>query len=311
VSRLDELLDANGTTLRIVLDDGEAGEEPSLLVRGAAQRVRKALDAAARAVDKQLPELNADPRAIVPASPELRRLVAAGRRAAERTGGLVDFTVRDALEALGDGEPGDYAAALREAPRRRPATPDPRARWRTVDVQGSAIRRLAGVRIDGGAVGRGLAADLAVAAAGQAVRARVTCGEDTVVSGGARQVWAHHPLNDEPCHPFTVTGGLATSSIARGIWRRPDGRWAHHVLDPGSGEPAWTGLLAVSALGADGVEADALATAALLSGPLVARRVLRPHGGLLVHENGDVELVGPRRRNPVRALRRRPPGSAA
>lgn len=67
----------------------------------------------------------------------------------------------------------------------------------------------------------------------------------------------------------------------------------------------------MSALGVDGIEADALATAALLSGPLVARRVLRPHGGLLVHENGDVELVGPRRRNPVRALRRRPPGSAA
>jgi hypothetical protein len=67
--------------------------------------------------------------------------------------------------------------------------------------------------------------------------------------------------------------------------------------------------VAASALGIDGIEAEALATAALLSGPLAGRRVLRERGGLLVHERGDVELVEPAPR--LRARRRRPRGTAA
>jgi hypothetical protein len=48
------------------------------------------------------------------------------------------------------------------------------------------------------------------------------------------------------------------------------------------------------------VEAEVLAKAALLSGAEGARRVLARQGGLIVHEDGDVELAGPLR------ARRRP-----
>ena len=77
------------------------------------------------------------------------------------------------------------------------------------------------------------------------------------------------------------------------IWRGSDGRYAHHLLDPASGEPAWTGLVGVTALGDTAVEAETLSKAALLSGPERGREVLAERGGLLVHDNGRVEPVGP------------------
>ncbi len=324
VSRLDQRFEGMGTTLRILLEDDVPGDEPSAALVAAAACARHAIDRVAETLTRfdpasELCRLNADPRPAVQAGPELRRLVAAGRWAAERTGGLVDFTLVDALEAHGyrDALPpaGDLAAALRAAPRRRPASPDPGTRWRTVDVRGTDVHRPPGVRIDSGALGKGLAADLAVAAAGPGLRAMISCGGDIAVGGGAHEVMVRHPLSGELCHAFTVTGAVATSSIHKRLWQRPGGGWAHHVIDPGTGEPAWTGLLAATALGGDGVEAEALATAALLSGPLAARRVLRPRGGLLVHEDGDVEVIAPRARIKERALRRsagrRPPGSAA
>jgi thiamine biosynthesis lipoprotein len=324
VSRLDERFEGMGTTLRVLLEDDEPGDEPSEQLVAAAARARASLLRVERALtrfdpDSELCRLNADPRARVPASEELRRLVAAGRWAGERTGGLVDITVVDALEAQGYGDAlpprATLAAALRGAPPRRPAGGDRAARWRELRVHGGAVERPPGVRIDSGGLGKGLAADLAVAAAGPDVRALVSCGGDIAVGGGPRQVWVRHPLSGALCHPFMVSGGIATSSIHRRLWRRADGGWAHHVIDPATGEPAWTGLVAATALGVDGLEAEVLATAALLSGPLAARRVLRGKGGLLVHERGDVELVDPaprlRARRPRPVVRRRPTWPAA
>jgi thiamine biosynthesis lipoprotein len=77
------------------------------------------------------------------------------------------------------------------------------------------------------------------------------------------------------------------------IWRGPDGRYAHHLLDPATGEPAWTGLIGATALADIAVEAETLSKTALLSGPAGGREVLAEQGGLLVHDNGRVEPVGP------------------
>ena len=56
---------------------------------------------------------------------------------------------------------------------------------------------------------------------------------------------------------------MATSGINVRVWRRADGRYAHHLIDPRTGEPAWTGLVGVTALAPTGVEAETLAKAAL------------------------------------------------
>ena len=76
------------------------------------------------------------------------------------------------------------------------------------------------------------------------------------------------------------------------IWRRADGTFAHHLLDPSTGSPVWTGLIGATALGDSALEAETLSKMALLLGPDGARRVLAGHGGLIVHDSGEVETIG-------------------
>jgi hypothetical protein len=76
------------------------------------------------------------------------------------------------------------------------------------------------------------------------------------------------------------------------IWRGADGVYAHHLLDPSTGSPVWSGLVGATALGGSAVEAETLSKMALLLGPEGARRVLTEYGGVIVHDSGEVEAVG-------------------
>ena len=57
--------------------------------------------------------------------------------------------------------------------------------------------------------------------------------------------------------------------------------------------PAWTGLIGATALGATALEAETCSKMALLGGPVSARDVLAEHGGIIVHDHGEVEAIGP------------------
>src|SRR3954454_4402454 len=82
----------------------------------------------------ELSLLNASPEREVAVSEDMARFAQAVVDAAERTHGLVDGTLLAELEAAGyradPRAPLPLALALRLAPRRRPAQPSPRARWR-------------------------------------------------------------------------------------------------------------------------------------------------------------------------------------
>jgi thiamine biosynthesis lipoprotein len=236
---------------------------------------------------------------VVPASPLLRTAVAAGVWAAERTGGLVDPTLVGALERAGyaqsrDGaEPAPLHEALDSAPTRRAARPAAEAAWRSVAVDHVAgtIRRPRGVRLDTGGTGKGLAAD-AVAHRLDGTRFAVDCGGDIAV-GGPHEIAVRHPLSGEIVHHLEVaSGGVATSGIDARVWRRPDGSFAHHLIDPSTGEPAWTGLVGVTAVAGSALEAETLSKQALLSGPEQAPAVLAAAGGgVLFHDDGELEVV--------------------
>jgi thiamine biosynthesis lipoprotein len=259
--------------------------------------------------DSELSRLNADPREIVPASGLLRAAVRAARWAAERSGGLVDPTLLDALERAGyaDSRAGCAPASLEEAfasaPARRPARPDPRAAWRALEVDAAArtVRRPCGLRVDNGGTGKGLAADALAHRLRAQMRFAVDCGGDIRVGGADPRcapfpVEIAHPLTGECAHRIELAGGaIASSGLDVRIWRTGDGGFAHHLLDPRTGEPAWTGLAGASALAGTALEAETLAKTALLSGPEGARRVLTRYGGLLFHEDGGVEAAGPLR----------------
>jgi FAD:protein FMN transferase len=256
-----------------------------------------------------LSRLNADPRACVPAAPLFRAAVSAALRAARLSDGLVDPTVLGAVRRAGYADSRAHVAAvallprLDSAPQRRPARPHPAAQWRTIEVDHAAglIRRPPGLELDLGGSAKVWAADLVATRLGRHGRCAVDCGGDLrVVAGrGARdgaawEVRVRHPLTGAPAHTLCVrAGGVATSGIDGRLWEGPRGELTHHLIDPATGEPAWTGLLTVTALAPTALEAEALAKAALLSGPLAAQRWLRAHnGGVLVQDDGTVEPVG-------------------
>jgi thiamine biosynthesis lipoprotein len=274
-----------------------------------ASAVRGQLELADRTLTRfdaasELSALNRDPRAVVPASPLLAALARAAGWAGDVSGGLVDATRLGALEALGydhsrDGWDGaDLDAALAAAPARRPARPDPSRDWASVHVDASRrVVRPPGVRLDSGGLAKGLAADLAGAALPAGVRFAIGCGGDLVVGPGeGLGPWDIDVagVRGGAVHRLRVrAGGIATSGVHTRLWRRDDGSWAHHLLDPATGEPAWTGLLAVTAVGVGALEAEVLAKTALLSGPAAARRRLRRLGGVLQHDDGRVEVIAP------------------
>ncbi|MDX6729448.1 MAG: FAD:protein transferase [Baekduia sp.] len=250
--------------------------------------------------------LNADPRGAVEASPLMRRLVRAIVTAAYETDGLVDSTLLDDLERAGyrgsfSGNGLTLEQALPLAPARRPARGNPSGAWAAVGVDERAgmVLRPPGVRMDSGGVGKGLFADeLARALDGHAAFA-VDCGGDLRLGGdrpARREVFVESPFEGPrpPLHCFLLTaGGVATSGIGRRSWLDADGAPAHHLLDPSTGRPAYTGLVQVTALAPTALRAEVLAKAALLAGPAELERRL-PHGGLAVHDDGHVELVGSR-----------------
>jgi len=294
------------------------GCEMRLLADGADDRAIRAARDLLDAVDarlsrfrpgSELARLNADPRSTVPASPLLRAAVGAALWAAERTRGLVDPTLLGALER--QGYAGSLAAgprvalpgALADAPPRAPASSRAGAGWRAVAIDNRAgtITRPPGLRLDTGGTTKGVAADAAARLLAGARRLVVDCGGDlrVVVARGMApfDVAVEHPLSGERAATLRVAGGgIATSGLARRLWRRPDGSPAHHLLDPATGEPAWTGLISATALAPTTLEAEALAKAALLRGPAGARRVLARRGGALVHDDGAVERIDPARR---------------
>jgi FAD:protein FMN transferase len=251
----------------------------------------------------ELSHLNADPRRRVRASSIMCRFAGAAVEAAELTGGLVDPTLVDGIEAAGyEGDLGEsfsLEAALALAPDRSPGRPNPEARWREIEVdrRGRAVIRPPGVRLDSGGIAKGLCADILGARLAGHDAFAVDCGGDMRIGGRARlsrPVRVADPFGGEPLHEFEVTdGGVATSGIGRRNWLDRDELIAHHLLDPSTGRPAFTGIVQATALAPTAIDAETLAKAALLSGPEGGSGWLR-HGGVLVFDDGSFEVIEPR-----------------
>jgi thiamine biosynthesis lipoprotein len=289
---------AMGTTVRLLASPGAPLHEARTLIEDLEARLTR-FDP-----DSELSRLNADPASVHVTSRLVAGAVAAALTAAERSGGLVDPTLLGAIEEAGysesraDARPASLFAAIRVAPPRRPAAPSPGTAWRAISVAGREVRRPPGVRLDLGGSAKGFAADRAAGTlAGQRSFA-VDAGGDIVLGGTAgepRLVRVTHPLDAARAIEFAlVAGAVATSGLGTRIWRTDTG-FAHHLLDPSSGRPAWTGVIQATALAATGVEAETLAKTALLSGPERGLGVLEPAGGALVLDDGEVVLAGPLR----------------
>jgi FAD:protein FMN transferase len=310
MTELDYTFRAMGSDVRLLVGDRLRPGDPSPLHAADRERafVWEFSDRLSRfRADSELSTLNTSPQSSVAASPLLRAAVGAGLWAAHRSGGLVDPTLVRALEHQGydhslDGEaPASLEEALAHAPRRRAARPDRAGRWQRIRVDNEAgtVSRPPGVMIDTGGTGKGLCADAVAVHLGVYSRFIVDCGGDICVGGIGAQLTPYeidieHPLTHRPIGSVRVSrGGIATSGLNVRIWRRRDSSYAHHLLDPSTGSPVWSGLVGATALADSALEAETLSKMALLLGPEGARDVLAQHGGLIVHDDGAVEAVGP------------------
>jgi FAD:protein FMN transferase len=217
------------------------------------------------------------------------------------TRGRFDPTVLDALERAG------YDADFAEVAGRAGAPAGPEAADPTPGCGGvellplvPAVRLPAGVRLDLGGIGKGRAGDLLARELLDAGAAGVCVdlGGDVRVAGCPPEPRGWRVELDPALAPdrafVLADGAVATSTRLRRAWRRGDARF-HHLLDPSSGRPAWTGLAAVTVLARSAAEAEVLAKAAFVAGPDAGADLLLEHGvtGLLLHDDGSLhELAG-------------------
>jgi FAD:protein FMN transferase len=302
-SELDRRIDLFGTEVRILVGAATPRRAPGNQVAAVAveQLLRRHHVLLTRFdPNSELSRLNADPREEVPISGVLAGGLRAALYAAELTDGLVDPGLLDELERAGYAssrvgvEPADLSEALLQAPARCAARPRQGAEWQEVAVAERSVRRPPGMRFDLGGSAKGHAADSAAARLGGYESFAVDVGGDIVVGGNAgapRVVVVEHPLGQHDLSFRIGSGAIATSGLARRIWRTRNG-FAHHLIDPATGKPAWTGVVQATAVAPTAVQAEALAKAALLSGADAGLELLKRGGGVLVLDDGTVRLAG-------------------
>jgi thiamine biosynthesis lipoprotein len=258
--------------------------------------------------ESELSRLNADARDAVPVSDAMARFAEAVVMAGRQTGGLVDATLLGEIEAAGYrdelGPTLPLARVLELAPPRRAAGPSRRGSWEQIAVDRArrVITRPAGLVLDSGGLAKGLAADLLADALGAHASFAIDAAGDVRVGGAERiprAVRVASPFDGAILHTLSLTyAGVATSGIGRRSWLGGDGAPAHHLLDPATGRPAFTGVVQATAIAPTALEAEVRVKAAVLSGPDGAAAWL-PDGGVLVLEDAghlvlEQGLTGPR-----------------
>jgi thiamine biosynthesis lipoprotein len=224
------------------------------------------------------------------------------------TAGRYDPTVLPALVAAG------YDRTFRRLGAPPDEQPEPQPSSSSGDVAASpgcadvqllpelpAVLVPRGVALDLGGIGKGAAADRAVAAllAAGASGACANVGGDVRVagtgpSGGGWVVGVHGPDGEQVAMLSLASGGVATSSPTARSWTARDGSLAHHLIDPTTGRPAQDGPAAVSVVAGSAADAEVLAKAVYL-GPEDLEDLLAPSGaaGLVVHADGRRQTAGP------------------
>jgi thiamine biosynthesis lipoprotein len=298
---LSDAFDCFGSRCAILVSDD--GDEAS--ARAAITLSRRRLESWHGRFSRFLPEselslVNGDSREQVPVSRMMAAIAMATRRAGAMTDGLIDATLIDQIEAAGysgdlrDGIP--LSRALELAPERRPARAAERAGWREIEVDMAArtLTRPPGVKLDTGGLAKGLFADVLAATLSDRGSFAINCAGDLAIGGTdgmTRPVNVESPFDGSTLHTFNLTrAGVATSGIGRRSWLDEEGRPAHHLLDPSSGRPAFTGVVQVTALAPSALVAEIRAKAALLSGPAGAPAWLAD-GGVIVFDDGTHRVL--------------------
>jgi FAD:protein FMN transferase len=247
-----------------------------------------------------LARLNASPADRVPVRPTLAATLDWARQAQALSDGIVDVALLDArlaAEAVAAPTAGAWTAGCPAIDRT----------W-SMDRgrRGSHVRRPPGLRFDLDGVAKGWLADRALDRLDAFPAAIVDADGDIAVRLGHGQRWrigvADPRSRGVDLLVLDLVGsdrhggrrfGLATSGTSVHRWLH-DGRVAHHLIDPRTGEPARTDVVQATVLARTAREAETLAKTAVILGSDAALDILgRPgvHGAILLTDRNELLLT--------------------
>ncbi len=230
--------------------------------------------------DSELNRLHANSGRWVRVSADLLSAINWCQRMYEETEGIFDPSIRRSLEACG------YDRTFRSMlDRDEPAhgcCPAPGLAGLEIDRVGRRVRLDRNTSIDLGGVGKGLAADIVAHELVNlgATSAYVSIGGDIHAAGeppdsGAWDVPLLHPVSGDTVVVYPLAGGgLVMSTVALRRWRRGS-QVLHHIIDPRTGTPADTDVLAVAVAARSAARAEALAKSAIILGARDGAAMLR------------------------------------
>ncbi len=174
-----------------------------------------------------------------------------------------------------------------------------------LDPQKQTVCLPAGISLDFGGVAKGWAAHQALQGLKPYGPALVDAGGDIAISGLKKngEPWAvgiQNPLKPGDSLATLLLGrcGVATSGTDHRRWVQ-NGVQKHHIIDPRSGEPVQTDVLAATVIAPNVLEAEAAAKTALILGSRAGMTWLDAHptlAGLLVTHRGEL-IYTPRFQN--------------
>ena len=170
----------------------------------------------------------------------------------------------------------------------------------SIDYDSKTVHLPEGVKLDLGAVGKGIACDYACKIASD-----LKCRESVVAVGGsvlldgtgkktAFKVGIRDPLGEanEYCAVLEITGGcVSTSGNYERFFEDENGNRYHHIFDPSTGYPADSGLLSVTVVTESGAISDALSTACFVLGIEKSMPLLQRYNANAVFITEDKEII--------------------
>ncbi len=247
--------------------------------------------------DSELSRINARSAGTFSISPLLERALQSARRSGEISQNLCDPTVLSSLEKLGYDR--DYDELLKTGVSFSTSTsPAPGPQSWSLDALEHTVTLEAGVRLDLGASAKALFADVVVNELAQRGGALVEIGGDVAVHGvgpdGPWVIGVASSLEIGGNEPRISIGGgaIATSSRVTRTWTL-NGRTVNHIIDPRTGLCANGPYAVATVAGPNCVDANALATAALLWGEDASYHIAQfGAAARLIRDSGEVEFVG-------------------
>ncbi len=266
---------AMGSRINLWLDSADAARfEAFELVEALFRNNEQALSRFR--ADSELSQLNRHSGEWFPVSSLLWNVLQAAIEMAAMTGGLFDPTILNALEMAGYTHSfADMTTAVTNNDP-YPNSNQPIGVWRDIrfDPLNQCVLLPPGSHIDLGGIAKGYTAQQAVEILNQYGPCLVDAGGD-LTAGAAPYGFAGWPVavsapktDANPLDLFTLwlaERSLATSGIDYRRWLR-NGRAAHHLIDPFSGQPAETDVITTTVLAREATTAEAWATAALIGG---------------------------------------------